>query len=502
MEMFINIKNKKLWQGALLGSALSLSSCAKQQEENNDKLNFVIIMADDVSAIDFSCYGNKDIQTPNIDRLARNGLQFHTCWSTPLSMPSRVQIMTGRYASSTGWYGNSFKPAGDPPYGIEGQPGYDLGKNELFFSELFKEKGYKTAISGKWHVEDYPEWETFKKDYGYDEYCLWGLPDTLPPEHKDYAKVKGASGPFWGVGDRGPFWQPAIIKNGKLGPTGKDDYGPDYFTAFVNRFIKENHKDPFMVYYPMNLAHNWWYSPVSEKTRWGTFGPVPELDSAGNKTGRRTPVGQKFAIEYLDHLVGKIVHTIDSLGILDNTVILFTTDNGSPGKGKAHIVPENGFRAPMIIHCPSLITEGKKSMDYVQLADVFPTIAELAGIELPDSIHFDGISFKPVIDGKNGKRDYLYSYLNWKHAFKYNDFYLDGNDSLWRCVHTSEWKLSYINVTDSLDNPEVSAAMDTIHFLQKQYPAPDTTNNPMYERYKRKQNIFHNSINSITKKEK
>ncbi len=505
MNYSISIKN---WM--FISGSLALFSCGNQtqQKQNQiedslavqakDSLNFIVIMADDISASDLSCYGSEEIHTPNLDKLAQEGIQFHTCWSTPLCMPSRIQIMTGRYASSTRWYGNSFKPAGDPPYGIAGEPGYSL-KDELFFSELFKNNGYATAISGKWHVEDYPDWKNFKSDYGYDEYCLWGLPDSLPPEYKDYERVRDASGPYWDPGSRGPFWQPAIVENGRLGPTAEDDYGPDHFTAFINRFIKKHKDEPFMVYYPANIAHNWWYSPVSEETRWGTFGPAPELDSTGTKTGKRTPVGRKYVIEYLDHLIGDIVHTLDSLGIREETVLIFTADNGSPKKGKGHLKAESGFRVPLIVNCPKLIKEPAKSMDYTQLADIFPTITELAGLQIPDSVKLDGISFTPVLEGKKGKRDYLYTWLNWMNGFKYKGYYLDGNDSLWRSEQVSEWEMAYTNVTDSTNNPEVATIWEKMKELEEQFPAPDTTNNPMYERMKRKHEIFNKTIKEITK---
>jgi arylsulfatase A-like enzyme len=454
-------------------------------KEKGQKPNFIVIMADDISAIDFSCYGNETISTPNIDNLAQTGVQFHTAWSTPLCMPSRIQIMTGKYASSTRWYGNSFKPADDTRYGIEGEPGYELSQ-ELFFTKFFRENGYKTAISGKWHVEDYPDWNTFKKDYGFDEYCLWGLPDSLPKGFENYDMVEGASGPYWDIGGRGPFWQPAIIENGKLGPTDEHIYGPDYFTDFVNRFVQENKDEPFLVYYPSNIAHNWWYSPVSEGTGWNTFGPVPEIDSLGNKTGEKTDVGRKPLIEYLDYLVGQIVHNLDSLGIRENTYIIFTTDNGSPGHGKGKLKAEDGFRVPFIINNPSITSKGVKH-EYVQLADVFPTIAELAGLTIPDSAKTDGISVKSVLEGNNSERDYLYSYLNWLPAFRYKDYYLDGNDSLWKCVPKSTFKYDYINYSDSIVAPEV---LSKFKELKQKFPAPDTTNNPMYERYLTKQKML------------
>ena len=455
------------------------------KKDKAQKPNFIVIMADDISAIDFGCYGNEEVNTPNIDKLAQTGVQFHTAWATPLCMPSRIQIMTGKYASSTRWYGNSFKPADETRYGIMGEPGYELSQ-ELFFSKFFQENGYKTAISGKWHVEDFPDWSTFKSDYGFDEYCLWGLPDSLPKGYENYAMVEGASGPYWDIGGRGPFWGPAIIENGELGPTDENMYGPDYFTEFVNRFVQENKDEPFLVYFPSNTAHNWWYSPISEGTGRNTFGPVPEIDSLGNITGNKTNAGRKPLIEYLDYLVGTIVSNLDSLDIRENTYIIFTTDNGSPGHGKGKLNSENGFRVPFIVNKPSIASKGIKQ-DYVQLADVFPTIAELAGLAIPDSAEIDGISFTDVLEGYHSEKDYMYSYLNWLNAFRYKDYYLDGNDSLWKCIPKSTFKYEYINYSDSVISPEV---MSKFEELKNKYPAPDTTNNPMYERYVAKHKIF------------
>jgi len=477
-----------------LGMAIAASGCNKDEPRD---YNFIVILADDISAVDFGCYGGTEYNTPNIDRLAERGVKFNVAWSTPLSMPSRIQLMTGRYATSTGWYGNDFKPLGNDKFDVKGDPGYEL-TDELFFSKLFQENGYKTAISGKWHVEDTPDWNRFNNEYGFDEYCLWGLPDSLPPGYEDYGKVEDASGPFWDIGGRGPFWQPAIITNGQLGPTGENVYGPDVFTSFVTRFIRENKQSKFLVYYPMTLAHSWWYAPVSEKTRWGTFGPVPELDSLGNKTGKKTPVGHKFAVEYMDHLVGKIINELDSLDLTENTVIVFTTDNGSPGKGKGHLQSENGIRVPLIVSCPGYIPQGKSTSSFTQLADVFPSIVDIADLTVPDSVKLDGISFLPAVEKDSLVRHWLYSYLNYKHAFRYKDYYLDADDSLWYCDLQTDGDIIYSHVPDTSRKAAVVEARKEFKRLNQLYPGADTINNPKYERLKKVQDHFTNMINDIT----
>lgn len=494
------MKNKSNLNFTLAGIAVLMTGCNQKNENvSSEKPNFVVIMADDVSAVDFSCYGSTEYNTPNIDKMAESGVLFNVCWSTALSMPSRVQLMTGRFPTSTGWYGNDFKPMGNDIFNIPGDPGYHLS-NELMFSKLLRDNGYKTAIAGKWHVEDTPDWSTFREDYGFDEYCLWGLPDSMPPGYEDYERVKGASGPYWDIGGRGPFWQPAIIENGNLGPTGEEDYGPDYFTSFIKKFISENKKGPFLAYYPMTLAHSWWYSPVSEKTRWSTFGPVPELDSLGNKTGKKTPVGHQYAVEYLDHLVGMIMNHLDSLELSKNTVIIFTTDNGSPGKGKGFLKHENGIRVPLIVHCPDKFKKGIMTNSFAQLADIFPSITEMAGIGVPDSVKLDGVSFVPSLKNDTVRvRNKLYSYVNYKTAYRYDDYFLNSEDELFYCQMNSSGKIDYQLIHDSVSNPELDKVREELAILEAMYPAPDTTNNPKYERFKKVNEEFVNMINKITK---
>lgn len=494
--MICNCKNKPLLYLPVIATILN-PACRDTSQPAS--LNFILIMADDVSAVDLGCYGSTEYQTPNIDSLAKSGALFNVCWSTALSMPSRIQIMTGRYATSTGWYGNDFKPMGNEIFNIPGDSGYTLSQ-ELFFSKLFRDNGYITAISGKWHIEDKPDWSKIDHSYGFDEFCLWGLPDSLPSGYERYGRVEGASGPYWDVGGRGPFWQPAINVNGKLGPTGEDDFGPDYFTSFINTFIDKQKHEKFLVYYPMTLAHSWWYKPISEETRWGTFGPVPELDPSGKKTGRKTPVGHKYAVEYADHLIGRIIKKLEDTGLRENTIIIFTSDNGSPGKGKGYLKSEDGIRVPLIINCPGIIPSGKRINSFAQLADILPSMADLAEIDIPDSVSLDGISFVPALKSDTGTvRDWLYSYVNYDHAFRYKDYYLDGEGSLWYCEENEQGKISYSHIADSLNNSEITHVRKELARLQKKYPKPDTIDNPMYERFKLVNEYFYQMINNITK---
>ncbi len=444
--------------------------------------NFIVIMADDCSAKEFGCYGNTEIRTPNVDGLAAGGVQFRTCWSEPLCMPSRAQIMTGKFGYQTGWYHNSMTPLGTQ--------GYSLGKAELTFGKFMRQNGYATAIAGKWQIG--ARWDDEGRDlvneaYGFDQHCLWALPRVLREEHRHYAKVAGASGPYWEPGQRGPYWQPAVTINGELLPTKEDDFGPDIFTSFVNDFVTKHRHEPFFVYYPIPLIHDWWYPPVSEKIKKNIIVPVPELDANGNKTGKRTKEhdsiqgGVKDNVEYLDHLVGKIIHNLEEQGVRGNTVVLFTCDNGTWGYGKGHLRNERPLRVPMVVNCPGIVKAQGESDALVQLADVLPIMAELAGIDMPADAGMDGVSFAPVLTGeKKETREWIFAYHADQRALRDKRWFLDGEGRLFDCGDNRSAE-GYADVTGSAA-PEALEAKKKFNEILKKYPPPppDDTNMKLY----------------------
>ena len=476
--------NRRRFLRAAAGTAGVLSSlhmsCGKPA--NRKKPNFIVIMADDCSAKEFGCYGNAVNRTPNIDRLAETGVQFRTCWSTPLCIPTRAQLMTGKYGFHTRWYHNSMTPMGEKDY--------SLGNAELTFGKCMRDNGYATAIAGKWQIGR--RWDESGRDlvreaYGFDEYCIRELPRVLKEEHKHFEKVAGATGPYWNPGQRGPFWQPLVTVNGDLMPTEEDDFGPDIFTDFVNGFVKDHRDEPFFVYYPMSLIHDWWYPPVSEKIRHNITVPVPELDENGNKTGNRTKAydtiqgGVRDNVEYLDHLIGKIVKNLDEQGVRDNTVIMFTCDNGTWGYGKGHLRGERAVLVPMVVNCPGLVKAAGPCDDPVQLADVFPTMMELAGIQPPQGAEPDGVSFAPALKGETGAgREWIFAYLADQRALRDRRWLLDGQNRFYDCGDNRSGE-DYTDVTESLA-PDVLNARKRFDEVLKSLPAP-SPDDPLMERY-------------------
>ena len=262
----------------LLIIACFLVSIAEGTAKTKKHYNVILIMADDSAVDNYGCYGSTFFKTPRLDALARTGAKFNHCYSEPVCTPSRVKIMTGRD-------------------GIRNYVQFGtLDRDEITFGTMMKQAGYATAIAGKWQLHGGNR-GTLAPACGFDTYCLWNYPGT----------------------ERSRYWNPSIMQDGKLLQTGKDDYGPDIFTNFIINFIGRNKNKPFFAYYPMVLVH----SPFPKSPdNVGTDGKTAQAkgEALGNFRGMTL---------YADKLVGKIIDALESHGLRENTVVIFTTDNGT-----------------------------------------------------------------------------------------------------------------------------------------------------------------------------
>ncbi|MEM7387462.1 MAG: sulfatase-like hydrolase/transferase [Verrucomicrobiota bacterium] len=247
-------------------------------------VNVVLIMADDMGYECVKSNGSTSYQTPHLDRLAREGCRFEHCYSQPLCTPSRVQIMTGKY---------NFRNYEEFGY---------LNPKEKTFGHLLKDAGYATCIVGKWQLNglayDLPGFDdgTRPLKAGFDESCLWQV-------------TQGRS-----KGER--YANPLIETNGKIVDRDKEAYGPDVFCNYACDFIERNKERPFFVYYPMVLPHE-------------PFVATP--DSPEWKGGRRNKKEPRFfadMIAYTDKMAGRIASRLEILGLAENTLFIFTADNG------------------------------------------------------------------------------------------------------------------------------------------------------------------------------
>lgn len=415
--------------------------------------NFVVIMTDDLGASQLSCYGSQEIKTPQLDQLASQGMRFQTCYATPNCSVTRMMLMTGRYGFRTGWYNFLEREYSPRP----GSPQFDIGRAEITFADLLKQQGYATAIAGKWQLPGTPENRIF--DCGFDEYFMWMWKHQLPQSSAKTGQGTSTYDPLQSLHSfqkTNRYWDPAVMSNRKRIPTKPDDFGPDLFTDYVCDYISKERQQPFLIYYSMVMIHK------HNKTLPG----VPDLNHPGQQT---TGGSVKLNVEYVDHLVGRISQALDRSGLADNTYLIFTGDNGPAQDGKGEVV-EKGARVPLIIRGPG-IRAGAVTDELASLADIFPTIAEIADAPLPKDRQIDGISLAPVLFDKPGaRREWLFSYLADQRMLRSKRWLLEGDGQFYDCGDHRDGT-HYKNVTDSTQ-PEVRAAREKFEQILKRLPAP------------------------------
>ena len=350
----------------------------------NDQPNIILIMADDMGYEALSSNGSESCKSPNLDKLAAKGVRFTNCFSNPICTPSRVKLMTGQYNVRNyvkfGW----------------------LDREQTTFAHQLKAAGYATAIAGKWQLgrdKDSPQ------HFGFEQSCLW--------QHTR----SGRSNEDGKNIDR-RFVNPQLEFNGVEKDFTNGEYGPQVCTDFICDFIDKNKKKPFLVYYPMILTHCP-FDPTPDSTDWDH----KRLGSTTYKGDRNDPQRHfRDMVAYADKAVGQIVSQLEKSGVRDNTLIIFTGDNGTdtpivtPWNGKKVVggkgtMSDTGTRVPLIVNWPAGIRKaGRVVDDLVEFTDVFPTICEVTTAKLPKNHPGDGASIVPVLRNQAGarKKDWVY----------------------------------------------------------------------------------------------
>ncbi|MEW6356930.1 MAG: sulfatase-like hydrolase/transferase [Planctomycetota bacterium] len=425
-------------------AVLGLGRVLDAQGNGKRPPNVIVMMADDLGAKELGCYGNTKHLTPNLDGLAKGGVQFRTCWATPICSPTRVLIMTGRYGFRTGFWNLIGRPGSPRP----DMPEYDIGVSQITFADVLKTRGYTTALAGKWQLSG--KFPTFTQDCGFEEYCIWAYANYLPEGTTHQGAFEAKNKPS-------RYWHPCIIRNAEVLQTKPDDWGPDIYTDFVIDFIKRHKDGPFFVYYPMCLTH-------------GPFYPTPDTLKPGEDKMRHSKDNFKANVEYMDKLVGRIVKALDEMGLRENTIVFFTGDNGTGGEGKGQAT-ELGARVPMIVNCPGTVTGGVVSDELVDLSDVLPTVADFGGADLPKDREIDGHSFAPFLRGEPFKgREWIFSYIGDKRIIRDKRWLLEGDGKFFDCGDCRDGT-SYKDVTASTE-PEVLAAKERLEEILADKPAP------------------------------
>ncbi len=411
----------------LLSVSIGMNSCKKAERLPN----IVLIMADDMGYECLGCNGSTEYKTPNLDRLAADGIRFEHIYSQPLCTPSRVKIMTGQF---------NYRNYEDFGY---------LNPNQKTFGNLLKDAGYATCIAGKWQLNGLNRNNADNQDvnrpyhFGFEEYCLW----QLHHQKKD--------------GER--YADPLITQNGKDLPRQPDLFGPQVFADYISDFIDRKAGQPFFVYYPMVLVHD-------------PFVPTPDSPEWSDSLRRYENDTAYFAdmVAYTDKIIGQLENKLREKGVWENTLFIFTGDNGTNvsvvsstnyakvkgGKGSSK---NTGNHVPMIISWPHKMEGKRVSESLISFADVLPTLCEAAGIA-PSEYVTDGKSFLTAITGNKEIQDEVFIHYSprW------------GNFKSNRWVMNKEYKLyrdgGFFNTaTDTLEKLPLTNLSENEQLLKEQF---------------------------------
>ena len=364
-------------------------------------MNIVFILADDLGYADLGCYGQELIATPNLDKLAAEGMRFtqHYAGST-VCAPSRSVLMTGLHTGHTPIRGNGI---------------YALPDSTVTVAEVLKQQGYATAMIGKWGLghEDTSGEPTRQ---GFDHY--YGYLDQVYA-HNYYPEYLLRDGQREYLGNTVEY-QDSSLWHGGRGSTssGQRTYSHDLFTQEALNFITANADTSFFLYLPYTIPHDNGEQPVADRYEVPDYG-----DYADREDWSTTERGYAAMISRLDRDVGRLRARLDSLGLVDNTLVVFTSDNGplvadyldldrfdSNGvlRGGKRDLYEGGIRVPLIAVLPGVVPAGTTNDHVSGFQDWLPTLAAIAGVTNPPVT--DGISLLPALTGQReqAEHDYLY----------------------------------------------------------------------------------------------
>ena len=380
------------------------------------KPNILLIFADDLSPEYFGSYGGTKTPTPNVDRMAERGLTFQNAWVTPMCGPSRALVITGSYANRTGIWHNALNVRAD------GQDPHHFAPYHPTLAKVMKGAGYVTAISGKPHELG---GDPRSPEVGFDESCLHELDIANLPEGAvfDGEWETRESLPGWGKPVTSRYWHPCIVQNGKLLKTKPEEFGDDIHADFLLDFMKRQRDagKPAFGFFTMNLPHS--IAKVG----------VPELPTTplSGRPGKLTGGTFEECVQYVDVLVGRLLKGLEERGLTENTIVIFTTDNGDQMNGKGSLT-ELGARVPLVIDGPApWITRRGSTPALASLADLLPTLAAWGGADVPSTDVIDGVSLAGFIEKTApAPREYLYSYLGTGRLIRDLDWCLEAVDPL------------------------------------------------------------------------
>lgn len=403
---------------AILAIALPASSAAQES-----KPNIVFILADDMGIGDLGCYGQEKILTPNIDALAESSLMFsHHYSGSTVSAPSRCCLLTGKHTGHSYVRGNKGVKTDNGSFDLH------IPEEEVTVAEILKDQGYATACVGKWglggpHTSGSPVRQGFDYFYGY---LSQGAAHRYYPEYLYENEEK-------------------VYLNG-------EKYSHFMIMEKGLEFISSHADQPFFAYFAVTPPHaDLDYPDISAYE--DSFPETPHINKSTDGKGYKTQLKPKAAyaamVSEVDRNVGQIVSLLKEKGVWENTIVIFSSDNGvhlvgghdpdffnsnGPFRGYKRDLYDGGIRVPFIVSWPSVITQKRQTSHISTFWDLLPTICDITGAPVPKDT--DGISYLPTLTGKGKQK---------KHRHLYYEFYEKGGK---QAVIRNGWKLVRLNMSD------------------------------------------------------
>ncbi len=364
----------------------------------SQKPNIVIILSDDQGWGDLGFNGNTSVSTPNIDKLAKDGIIMNNFYVNSVCSPTRAELLTGRYHVRGGVSSTS-----------TGKERLDL--DETTMAEVFKKAGYKTAAYGKWHN---------------------GGQGPYHPNSRGFDDFYGFCSGHWGN-----YFDPILEHNGEI--TKGKSFLTDDLTDHGLEFIEKNKNTPFLLYLPYNTPH----SPMQVPDKWWNKYVDKEITQSGTDASKEEINHTRAALamsENIDWNVGRVLQKLEDLNLAENTIVIYFSDNGPNGnrwnggmKGIKGSTDEGGVRSPMIVRWKGTLAASQKIENIGAVIDMLPTLVDLANIKNESKKPLDGISLKPLLfNPKNAWPDrILYQYWQNKLSLRTQTYRLSDKDELY-----------------------------------------------------------------------
>ena len=422
---------------ALIGTALALAAGAPgtSAEEDARPPNIVYVLADDLGWGELGCYGQEKIRTPNVDRIAREGMRFTRHYSgSPVCAPSRCVLLTGKHTGHA-VVRNNWESGGWGEDAPEGQ--YPFPEETLTVAEVLKARGYATGCFGKWGNGG-PETSGHPNAQGFDTfvgYLCQRKAHNYYPKHlwKNGEKLVLPGNGWYSAHQK--IAEPLESEEAYYERYNRETYAPAVMLDAALEFMAENRDKPFFLYYPSPIPHVALQAPRSAVEAYrGEFEETPYLGQKAYLPHPTPRAAYAAMVTHLDAEVGAILDRLDAYGLRENTIVMFSSDNGptfnggsdstffnsAPGmRGLKVSVYEGGIRVPFVVRWPGRVAAGTSSDHLSAFQDVMPTLAELVGAPAIEGL--DGLSLVPTLlgEGEQQQHELLYWELGGQQAIRW-----------------------------------------------------------------------------------